>query len=323
MTIFLLALFLGLLGILQASFWFAVLAVRTVVRVTLQVTLARVTIIAVGIVLFAVPLLVVIKVFTGWVWAIYAAAMIAAFFTIVLALVWTPLALLIGAALHPIQTILHPVRRTLLTGQTYVRSVAVILFAELMFAMGLLLVPFHQNIGAIPFFLLAGASVVLAGLLWGGYLGPRFYRGVAATAFIFVTLSFFLPKTFEATSKKMGGIDEGIACGMDATRAGCAEIVAKPATAKPVEVIWHDAGTITAPVDKCSAEYATPSMAFKLVPERGRKARAFYSDGQYDLLDSHRQVDLRPGERSGSGPRFCVQAVGDKPATVFLYTAKR
>lgn len=171
------------------------------------------TIVAVGLGLLLVPLFVIIKVITGAGWAVYTAAIIAVTLTGLLALLWTPLAFFVGAVLNP----LHPIQ----AGQRYVHNVAVLLFAELMFAMGLLIVPFHNNLGAMPFFFLAGATFILSGLLWGGRLGPQFYRGVATVAFALVLLSFFLPRTFQVTGQKMGGIDQAIACAVNPDHPGC------------------------------------------------------------------------------------------------------
>ena len=199
------ALIFGVLTVVQAAIAVAGGLGRRVVAATPGYLLIGgiATIVAVGLGSLAVPILVVIKVVTGWSWAAYAAAVVAVILTGFLALLWTPLALFIGAVLHP----LHPVR----AGQRYVRSVAVILFAELMFALGLLVVPFHNNYGAIPAFLLTGTAVVLAGLLWGGVVGPRFFRAVAVVALILVTASFFLPQTSRAVSESAGNMDGAIA----------------------------------------------------------------------------------------------------------------
>src|SRR3989344_3715919 len=126
---------------------------KPVIRITVTSTIF-------GIV--AIPALTVIKMMTGWAWPIYGAAFPSIILTLGLGLLWSPLALVIGTILGPT----NPVE----VGERYLRTIGVIVFAELIISRFLLIVPFHHNLGMLPTFLMAGAALALATVIWGGLL---------------------------------------------------------------------------------------------------------------------------------------------------------
>lgn len=202
------AITVGLLAIVQAGVWIAIGVSRRAVVATpyylLALAIGTIMLMAFG--LISIPALIILKVVTGWSWAVYVAAFLAVAYTIILGLLWSPAAVFIGTILDPI----HPI----IAGRRYVRGVGIILFAELILSIGILAIPFHQNLGMLPIFFLVGATVVIATLIWGGYLGARFYQGIATVTFLLIILSFFLPRTFNVVREKAGKIDENLAASL-------------------------------------------------------------------------------------------------------------
>lgn len=154
--------------------------------------------------LVVVPLLLILKVASGWAVFAYLAAITAMIFTLALSLLWSPLGILIGMwqghSTNPMEG-----------GERYIRTVGIILFTETMLAMFFLFVPFHKNLGMVPLFMLAAAAVALSSAIWGGYLGAGFYRLVAVAVFLAVVTSFFLPQTFAVIGAKAEAADRHIA----------------------------------------------------------------------------------------------------------------
>lgn len=308
------AILITVLTLVQFGAWLALGLSRRIVAATPRylLVLAGGTIFTIALVLLLVPALIIIKVISGWSGAVYLAVLVAVVLTVALGILWSPAAIAIGTVLDPI----HPVR----AGERYLRRIGVILFADLMLALGVLLVPFHQNLGMIPLFLLTGVAVVLAAMLWGGYLGPRFYRWVAMAVFIIVILSFFLPRTFQVVGERAGRIDNGIACALGDTRPECPRQVSSARVAETATFNWVQRAQYNAPPDKWSEEHPTPAGIFRLSPEKGERAEALYSNGVSDPLESSRQVDKR-GE-GVVGPRFRVRGIG-KEVVVYLWVAER
>lgn len=205
--------------------------------------------------LVLVPTLILLKVFTGWNWAIYAAAFLAAELTFLLVLLWTPMAVALGTVFGGGDS---ANQRT--AGRRYLHGVGILLFAELMFSLGLLVVPFHNNYGMLPVFVLVAAAVVVAGMVWGGWLGAGFYRGAAAIAFLVILLSFFLPRTFGVAREKAGRIDESLAVALTAPDAQ-ARLAAT--------IKWTLVQEIEPPTAEWSLLYQAPSGRFKLMPIGG------------------------------------------------------
>ena len=157
-----------------------------------------------GVLLTIIPVLVLIKIVTGWFWVGFVATALAVLFTLILGLLWSPLAIIIGMLQGSMASPLQ-------AGERYLRRVGVILFVELMVSAYVLVVPFHQNVGNIPLFLLAAAAFALGSMIWGGWLSGKFFTRIALLMILVLTASFFLPRTFHKIGQAAAAIDENIA----------------------------------------------------------------------------------------------------------------
>ncbi|MBI2023634.1 hypothetical protein HYT01_03675 [Candidatus Giovannonibacteria bacterium] len=98
-------------------------------------------------------------------------------------------------------------------GERWVRIIGGTLFAELMIAMYVLFVPFHQNVRAVPIVLISGMAVMIGYSMWRTF-NPAPYLYMAMAVFLLTTLHFFLlaylPETTAVVAAKAGGIDGGL-----------------------------------------------------------------------------------------------------------------
>lgn len=229
MEILVLAISAILLALVQGGVWIVTgLSRRAGAAVPIYLrALAIGTVLLATLCLVLVPALIIIKIFTGWSWALYMAAFLAVVFTLPLGALWTPMAVALG-------TVFGDSTNPLVVGRRYLHGVSILLFAELMLSLGLLIVPFHNNYGMLPAFALVAAAVVVAGMIWGGWLSAGFYRGVAGLAFLVILLSFFLPRTFDVVREKAGRIDEGLAGVLTAQPATQARMAGKPLCAEQI-----------------------------------------------------------------------------------------
>ncbi len=163
-----------------------------------QIGLSR---LAIVMMLLPIPILLLgIFGFSMW---ISVAGLVWAFFTILLSLLAAPIALIIDAIW----------RRTAVGfGERYVRLTLHVLFAELSFALMLIVVPIDKRPELIPLLLLLALIIFIGTRLFGGasIFNGRAITVVASMIFIAIVISLFLPRTAELARNSAKGIDNGI-----------------------------------------------------------------------------------------------------------------
>ncbi|KKT16664.1 MAG: hypothetical protein UV98_C0024G0011 [Parcubacteria group bacterium GW2011_GWB1_43_6] len=150
------------------------------------------------------------KAITGYLVLGYVGAFLAVLLTLLLGVMWAPLAVLVGT-LHgvtypPPALITHDPR---VVGERYVRFVGTLLFGELLFSLYVLAVPFHQNLGLLPVLIIASAATGVGSLLYGGWLGGRFYTAVALSVAALLTLEMFSPGVLVMLSGHLVAVFQG------------------------------------------------------------------------------------------------------------------
>jgi len=163
-----------------------------------RIGLSRLAIIAA---LLPIPILLLgISGYSMW---ISAAGLIWALFTILLSLLAAPIALIIDAVWR---------RTTVGLGERYVRLILHVLFAELSFALMLIVVPIEKRPELIPLLLLLAFIIFIGTRLFGGasIFNGRAITVVASVIFITIVISLFLPRTAELARNSAKGIDNGI-----------------------------------------------------------------------------------------------------------------
>ena len=163
-----------------------------------RIGLSRLAIIAA---LLPIPILL-LGIFGYSMW-ISVAGLIWAFFTILLSFLAAPIALIIDAVWH---------RTTVGLGERYVRLTLQVLFAELSFALMLIVVPIDKRPELIPLLLLLALIIFIGTRLFGGasIFNGRAITVVASVIFITIIISLFLPLTAKLARNSAEGIDNGI-----------------------------------------------------------------------------------------------------------------
>ena len=153
-----------------------------------------------AIVLVVPFLLILLKVFWGWVVPAYLAAFLGAFFVLVLGAFYVPLAAWIGAVLIAYHALtwsgtLSPLE----LGRRYVRKVLTALFIELLLGVYVILVPLDQGPGMFFVLLLLGSAIAVGSYLWGGFGSGRLFTWLAIAAVVIITLVLVAKAIHEAT----------------------------------------------------------------------------------------------------------------------------
>ncbi len=156
---------------------------------------------AIAAALLPIPILLLgIFGFSMW---ISIAGLIWAFFTILLSLLAAPIALIIDAVWH---------RTTVGLGERYVRLTLHVIFAELSFAMMLIVIPIEKRPELIPLLLLLALIIFIGTRLFGGafIFNGRAITVVASMIFIAIVISLFLPRTTALARTAARGIDNNV-----------------------------------------------------------------------------------------------------------------
>ena len=162
--------------------------------------------------LITIPVLGILKAFTGYIVFGYLMALLGIFFILILGLMWAPLSLLVGL-------LLGETNSAKAVGEKYVRIVATILFIELMASMYISYIPLHRQPAMIPIFFIAATLVALGSFLWGGFFSGRFYTFIALLVAIKISLSSFFPQTATNVTEWWGQLDGQMAQGCNAPAA--------------------------------------------------------------------------------------------------------
>jgi len=138
--------------------------------------------------------------FSMW---ISVAGLIWAFFTILLSLLATPIALIIDAVWR---------KTTVGLGERYVRLTLHVLFSEMSFALMLIIVPVERRPELIPLLLLLALIIFIGVRLFGGFsiFNGRAITVIASVFFVAIIGSLFLPRTAELAMNAAKGIDNGV-----------------------------------------------------------------------------------------------------------------
>ncbi|MCR4275302.1 MAG: hypothetical protein NUV83_00900 [Candidatus Wolfebacteria bacterium] len=156
-----------------------------------------------AIVMMLLPIPILLLGIFGFSMWISVAGLVWAFFTILLSLLAAPIALIIDAIW----------RRTAVGfGERYVRLTLHVLFAELSFALMLIIIPIDKRPELIPLLLLLAFIIFIGTRLFGGtsIFNGRAITFVASMIFITIVISLFLPRTAELARNSAKGIDNGI-----------------------------------------------------------------------------------------------------------------
>lgn len=162
-----------------------------------------------GIILVVVPILVGVKMYSGNNAYAYAAIIIAAICTLILGLLWSPISLFIGLVITGNVGLSR--EKLLKFGERYVKKVGGALFGELIASICIILIPFHNNTGLLPLWILALVTFVLGSILWGGWMSGRKLTRLTLLSLGVLTLCVMLPETHHVAKRKGAGLDHKIA----------------------------------------------------------------------------------------------------------------
>lgn len=136
--------------------------------------------------IIGVPLLIILKAYTGVAVFSYVAAAVSVILIVAIFALWLPLGILIGMLKG--ETI-NPA----IAGAAYVRKSAVAVFVGLLISLYAIKMPIENNPDAVPVLFVAVAALLVGIYLWGSWIPGKIYTLGLLALLLFTTISFFIP----------------------------------------------------------------------------------------------------------------------------------
>lgn len=147
--------------------------------------------------IIGVPLLIILKAYTGIAVFSYAAAAVSVILIIAIFALWLPLGILIGMLKG--ETINPAV-----AGANYVRKSALAVFVGLLISLYAIKMPIENNPDAVPMLFVAVAALIVGIYLWGSWIPGKIYVLGLLVLIWFTTMSFFTPHPIDFALDKLG-----------------------------------------------------------------------------------------------------------------------
>lgn len=144
-----------------------------------------------------VPLLIILKAYTGVAVFSYAAAAVSVILIVTIFALWLPLGILIGMLKG--ETINPAV-----AGANYVRKSALAVFVGLLISLYAIKMPIENNPDAVPMLFVAVAALIVGIYLWGSWIPGKIYVLGLLVLIWFTTMSFFTPHPIDFALDKLG-----------------------------------------------------------------------------------------------------------------------